>query len=189
MADDLALDRAPARALDRAVDRWVDKLEIRELVERSVRAVDDGDAAALAELFEDDGVLQLAGTVFAGRAALLAMFAGGADRPRWTEPGGLLLQPGSTHLTTNPVIDVDGDLATAETDMITFLRGEDGRAKITLLARYRDRLRRGADGRWRLSSRTGVSIGKPGEVGTDTEWARALASMPDDVLAQFRFDG
>jgi ketosteroid isomerase-like protein len=48
---------------DRNFARWVDKLEIRELVERSVRAIDDGDAAVLADLFEDDGVLQLAGTV------------------------------------------------------------------------------------------------------------------------------
>jgi ketosteroid isomerase-like protein len=174
---------------DRTLERWLDKLEIRELVERSARAVDDGDAVALADLFEEDGVLQLAGTVFAGRSALLAMFGGGADRPRWTEPGGLLLQPGSTHLTTNPVIDVLGDAATAETDMITFVRGDDGRSRITLLARYRDRLRRGADGRWRLSSRTGVSIGRPGEVGTDAEWARALAGMPDDLRAQFRSEG
>ena len=58
-----------AMADDRNFDRWVDKLEIRELIERSCRHIDDGDAAALANLFEDDGVLQLAGTVFAGRAA------------------------------------------------------------------------------------------------------------------------
>jgi hypothetical protein len=131
---------------------------------------------------------KLAGTVFAGRAALLAMF-GGTDRPRWTEPGGALVQPGSMHLTTNPVIDVDSDVASAETDMITFVRGDDGRSRITLLARYRDRLRRGVDGRWRLSSRTGVSLGRPGEVGTDAEWARALAQMPDDLRAQLRADG
>jgi uncharacterized protein (TIGR02246 family) len=173
---------------DRAVERWVDKLEIRELIERSARHVDDRDAAAFAALFEDDGVLQLAGTVFAGHAALRAMFGGAAHRA-WTELGGLLLQPGSMHLTGNPVIEVDGDVATAETDMVTLVRGDDGRAKITLLARYRDRLRRGADGRWRLRSRTGVSLGAPGEVATDSEWARALERLSPELRAQFRPEG
>jgi uncharacterized protein (TIGR02246 family) len=174
---------------DETIARWVDKLEIRELIERSVRAVDDHDAAGLAELFEADGALQLAGTVFAGREALLAMFR---DRPAagtWTEPGRLLVQPGGMHLTGNPVVIVDGDVATAETDMVTLVRGDDGRAKITLLARYRDHLRRGDDGRWRFSSRTGVSIGTPDEIGTDAEWARALARMPDESRARFRLDG
>jgi ketosteroid isomerase-like protein len=172
-----------------ALDRWVDKLEIREMIERSVRHIDDQDGAAFAELFEEDCVLQLAGTVFAGREALQAMFAGGTPAGRWTAPGELLRQPGMIHLTTNPVIDVDGDVATAETDMITFRRDRDGRAKITLLARYRDRLRRTDAGRWLISSRTGVSVAVPGEEGSDAEWARALAKMPDDVRARFRMDG
>jgi hypothetical protein len=174
---------------DEAFGRWVDKLEIREVVERSVRSIDDGDAEGLAALFEEDGVLQLAGTIFAGRAALLTMFGGGRGGPRWTAPDGLLLQPGSMHLTGNPVIDVDGDTATAETDMVTLVRGEDSRAKITLLARYRDHLRRAPDGRWLISSRTGVSLGVPGEVGTDAEWARALERMPGELRARFRPDG
>ena len=168
---------------------WIDKLEIREIVERSVRCIDDQDGAAFAELFEHDGVLQLAGTVFAGRGALRSMFGSGAPAAKWTEPGELLKQPGIMHLTTNPIIDVAGDTATAETDMITFRRDENGRAKITLLARYRDRLRRTDEGRWLISSRTGVSIAVPGEEGTDAEWARALAMMPADVRANFRMNG
>lgn len=174
---------------DRSLAVWVDKLEIRELIERSVRHVDDQNAPAFADCFEDDGVLQLAGTVFSGQTALREMFGGGAPRAAWTEPGRLLVQPGSMHLTTNPVVDIDGDVASAETDMITFVRGDDGRARITLLARYRDRLRRGEDGRWRLASRTGVSLGVPNEIGTDAEWVRALATMPDDVRARFRPEG
>jgi uncharacterized protein (TIGR02246 family) len=174
---------------DETIARWVDKLEIRELIERSVRAIDDQDSGALAEMFEEDGVLQLAGTAFAGREALRAMFQGHASPRAWTEPGRLLVQPGGMHLTGNPVIVVEGDDATAETDMVTLVRGEDGRAKTTLLARYRDRLRRGDDGRWRLRSRTGVSIGTPDEIGTDAEWARALARMPEDLRARFRPDG
>jgi hypothetical protein len=169
--------------------RWVDKLEIREIVERSVRSIDDANAAAFAELFEEDGVMQLAGTVFAGREALRAMFRGGGGGAGWTEPGQLLKQPGVMHLTTNPVIDVNGDDATAETDMITLRRGDDGRARITLLARYRDRLRRADDGRWLISSRTGVSLAVPGEEGTDAEWARALATMPEEVRSRFRMEG
>jgi ketosteroid isomerase-like protein len=172
-----------------ALDRWIDKLEIREIIERSVRHVDDQDGAAFANLFEEDGVLQLAGTVFAGRDALRSMFGGDDPGAKWTEPGELLKQPGVTHLTTNPVIDVAGDAATAETDMITFRRDREGSAKITLLARYRDRLRRTDEGRWLISSRTGVSIAVPGEEGTDAEWARALATMPADVRASFRVDG
>lgn len=171
-----------------ALDRWIDKLEIREIIERSVRHIDDQDGAAFAELFEEDGVLQLAGTVFAGREALRAMLGGATPARKWTAPGELLKQPGMIHLTTNPIVDVDGDVATAETDMITFRRGPGGRAKIALLARYRDRLRRTAEGRWLIASRTGVSVAVPGEEGSDAEWARALAKMPDEVRANFRMD-
>jgi hypothetical protein len=166
---------------------WVDKLEIREVIERSVRCIDDRAGDRLAELFDEDGVLQLAGTVFEGRQALRGMFRG-VSAPRWTEPGELLKQPASTHLTSNPVIDVDGDAATAETDMVTLIRDENGRAKITLVARYRDRLRRAEGDCWLITNRTGVSIACPGEEGTDAEWARALAVMPDDVRARFRTD-
>jgi uncharacterized protein (TIGR02246 family) len=171
------------------IREWLDKLAIREIVERSVRYIDDQDATAFADLFEEGGVMQLSGTVFAGRQALRDMFRGAVGSPRWAEPGQLLKQPRSMHLTTNAVIDVAGDSATAETDMVTLVRDAEGRAKITLLARYRDRLRRADDGRWLISSRTGVSLAKPGEEGTDAEWTRALATMPDDVRAQFRMDG
>jgi hypothetical protein len=73
--------------------------------------------------------------------------------------------------------------------MVTMRRDGDGRAKVTLLARYRDRLRRADDGRWLISSRTGVSLAVPGEEGTDAEWARALERMPGDVRAHFRIEG
>jgi hypothetical protein len=73
--------------------------------------------------------------------------------------------------------------------MLTIIRDENGRAKVTLVARYRDRFRRAEGHRWLITSRTGVSIARPGEAGTDAEWARALAEMPNDLRARFRIDG
>ncbi len=166
---------------------WLDKLEIREVIERSMRYTDDRDGGQLAALFDEDAVLQLAGTVFSGREAIRTMFRR-PDPPHWTEPGQLLKQPAGAHRGSNPIIDIDGDTATAETDLLVLERDEEGRARITLVARYRDQLRRGDDGRWVIRNRTGVSIARPGEAGTDTEWSRALARMPDEMRAKFRTD-
>jgi hypothetical protein len=166
---------------------WLDRLEIRELIERSMRYIDDQAGARLADLFDDDAVLQLAGTVFAGRAAIEAMFPR-PDPPHWSKRGELLKQPRSSHYSSNPVVDIDGDLAMAETDLLVLQRDESGRARISLVARYRDRLRRRQDGRWVITNRTGVSIARPGEEGTDAEWAKALSRMPDDLRARFRGD-
>jgi hypothetical protein len=166
------------------LEQWIDKLEIRELIERSMRYMDDEAGSRAAELFAEDGVLQLAGTVFAGRDAIRNMF-GHADPPRWTEPGELLKQPAASHWSSNPVIEVSGDYAAAETDMLVVKRTETGKATITLVARYRDRLRRTETG-WVLLTRTGVSLARPGEEGTDGEWARALDRMSPEIRAQFR---
>jgi uncharacterized protein (TIGR02246 family) len=166
------------------LQQWVDKLEIRELIERSMRYLDDEAGDRIAELFAEDGVLQVAGSVFAGRDSIRQMF-GHAGPPHWSEPDQLLRQPPAAHWSSNPVINVDGENATAETDMMVVKRDEEGRARISLLARYRDRLRRGDTG-WVIVNRTGVSIARAGEEGTDAEWARAFERMPAQTRAQFR---
>ncbi len=38
-----------------------------------------------------------------------------------------------------------------------------------------DRLRKNDEGQWVFVHRTGVSLARPGEAGTDSEWQRALA--------------
>lgn len=164
----------------------VDKLQIREVIERSMRYIDDHAGGRLSELFTADGVLQLAGTVFAGREAIRTMFRDG-EQPPWWEPGQLLKQPGSVHRSSNPVIDVEADTARAETDILVLERDQEGRAKIALVGRYRDRLRR-IGALWLISSRTGVSIARPGQAGTDAEWARALTRMPQETRAKFRME-
>ena len=61
-----------------------------------------------------------------GKEELRALFSiGEPDPPHWTEPGQLLKQPASVHVQSNPVIDVDGDTATAESDFLVMKRGEE----------------------------------------------------------------
>lgn len=170
------------------IEGWIDKLAVREVIERSMRYVDDRDGESLAELFSEDGVLQAAGTVFSGRDTIRKMFGAPSDRTPWTSPGQLLKQPRSAHRSSNPVVEIDGDTASAETDLLVLERDETGRARIALVARYRDRLRRTGGRRWVITNRTGVSVARPGEEDTDTEWAKALERMPEPTRAAFRFD-
>ncbi len=81
------------------------------------------------------------------------------------------------HLSSNPIIDVDGSTATAESEFVVLRRGADGRAGVSLVGRYRDRLRRTDAGNWVFTHRTGVSLGREGEAGTDTEWQRVIQRM------------
>ncbi len=172
--------------VDERVEAWLDKLEIREVIERYMRFNDDKAAERIVELLHEDVRFQVMGRVFAGREAVRGMFTGqGSDAPRWTAPGEVLKQPGSVHLSSNPVIDVVGDTATAETDFVVVSRGDDGRAKATLVGRYRDEFRR-VDGRWLIYTRTGVSVARPGEAGTDAEWASALEQMSPEDKTQLR---
>ncbi|MGE0796191.1 MAG: nuclear transport factor 2 family protein [Acidimicrobiia bacterium] len=174
-------------ATEERVTAWLDKLEIRDVLERYMRYNDDLAADRIAELFDEDARFQIMGQVHVGREAIRSFFARtGANAPPWHEPGELFRQPGSVHISSNPVIDVDGDTATAESDFCVVRRDGDGRARPVLVGRYRDRLHKLDDGRWVIDTRTGVSAARPGEEGTDSEWQRALAGMSEDDRATMR---
>jgi ketosteroid isomerase-like protein len=169
---------------------WVDKLAIRELLERYMRYNDDRAADRIADLFDEDAVFQVVGKVVEGRTAIRQFFAAPeiADPAPWTDPGELLKQPGSLHLCANPVIDVDGDLATSELDFQVVRRDEEGRAVTALIGRYRDRLRRREDGRWVITNRTAVSVARPGEEGSDAGWQQVFARMSEETRKRFRWE-
>ena len=57
------------------------------------------------------------------------------------------------HVTTNPMIRVDGDQATATSYFVRVDAGATGPAAIVASGRYLDELVRDATGRWRISSR------------------------------------
>lgn len=162
---------------------WVDKLEIREVLERYMRYNDDGALDRITALFEEEAIYQVAGRVLQGhdeiRAFLVEQAPYADGKPRWSEPGELLRQPRSVHVSSNPVIELDGDVAIAESDFVVMDRTDDGRARVMLVGRYRDRLRRSADGHWRFAHRTGVSVARPGEIGTDADWERVVPRMSE----------
>lgn len=130
---------------------WADRLACRELIERSARCVDDGDARAFAALFTEDAVLvRPGGQALRGRDAIFQAYAG---RP----PERI-----TRHLVCNVVIGLDAvDRAWARSDVLFWSgsasaadspsgRPADAQQRVGAFA---DTLVRGADGVWRIHRR------------------------------------
>ena len=142
-----------------------EELLIRRTLERYMRFNDDGDLDRILKLFAPDAVYRVGGEELVGQAAIgkfLSRFGYKTGRARWTDKDRLMVMPRTAHLMSNPVIDVDGDTATAESDFAVVDRNESGHARMILVGRYRDRLKKMADG-WVFVERTGVSMAKRGD--------------------------
>jgi uncharacterized protein (TIGR02246 family) len=119
-----------------------DKDEIRELLARYCFALDADRFEEMAALFTPDGVWQTAFGTGTGRAGIVAQARSIATGPR----------PRRVHLTTNIVIDLDGDTATARSNWALVQNTPDGPA-IGSAGAYSDRLTK-LDGRWLFKHRT-----------------------------------
>jgi uncharacterized protein (TIGR02246 family) len=127
-----------------------DESQIRNLIRAYNRALDDRRSDLLAELFAEDGLIRAMGSTTTGREAIRSMIA---------ETGTSGERPHTAHHTTNTLVTLEGDSATAESDFMVLRRGTAG-TEIMLAGRYRDRLVRGSDG-WRFSERHAVALGRP----------------------------
>lgn len=129
-----------------------DKDEIRELLARYCFALDADRFEEMAALFTPDGVWETAFGTGTGRAGIVAQahsIAAGA-RPR------------RVHLTTNIVVELDGDSATARSNWALIQNSADGPV-IGSGGGYFDRLAK-IDGQWLFSHRTidrYIAEGKP----------------------------
>jgi hypothetical protein len=157
-----------------------DELFIRRMLEQYMRFNDDRALDRLVSLFAPDAIYRVGGGEHIGHDGIREFLgrAGFRDgQPRWTDDDQLMVMPRSMHLMANPIIEVDGDQATAESEFVVMVRDERGHPKISLMGRYRDRLRRDPKAGWLLTERTGVSIAKA----TDPPGHREPApSRPDD---------
>ena len=120
-------------------DAQADKDAIRELLARYCFHLDGGELEEMAALFVEDGVWDTAFGEGRGREGLKARVR--AIRALATGP-----QPRRAHLTTNIVIDLDGDRATARSNWTVIENHADG-PRLSSGGEYRDRLVK-RDGRW-----------------------------------------
>ena len=136
-----------------AIDARLRRLEDERAVLRTLhlygQCIDKGREEEYLDLWTDDAAFDARGRspgdvtrVVRGRAAL-AEFAAGFSRPPlgWHQ-----------HQVLEPVVDVDGDTATA-TSYFAVLREEEDAPLVWVFGRYRDTLARCADGRWRFTLR------------------------------------
>ena len=124
-----------------------DKLEILDLVGRYCQAVDAGDGPGYADTYVPDGTFEMPVGRVEGREALIEMVA--------------VIQaamPGVRHMSSNWIIEGDGDLATMRCYMLIKVHDPDSggqkmpQPKLVATGIYDDRLRR-VEGAWKFVSR------------------------------------
>jgi uncharacterized protein (TIGR02246 family) len=119
-----------------------DKDAIRELLAEYCFALDADRFEDMAALFTPDGVWETAFGTGTGRTGIVAQARSIATGPR----------PRRVHLTTNIVIQLDGDTATARSNW-TLVQNSAGGPTIGSGGAYSDRLVK-VDGRWFFKHRT-----------------------------------
>ena len=119
-----------------------DKDEIRELLARYCFALDADRFEEMAALFTPNGVWETAFGSGKGRDGIVAQARSIATGPR----------PKRAHLTTNIVIDLDGETATARSNWVV-VQNSDAGPVIGSGGAYADRLVK-VDGRWFFQHRT-----------------------------------
>ena len=123
--------------------RLEDFEEIRQLFVDYGFLLDQGDYAAYAQLFAEDGELMLGPMGRAkGRREIEAMMV------RIGSPGA------SLHLITSPMVTLDGDRAAARVMWTVIDRAEEGSPFVRMVGHHEDDLVR-EDGAWRFQRRRG----------------------------------
>jgi ketosteroid isomerase-like protein len=128
------------------LQRLEDLAEIQRLFYDYRRHLDARDLHAYSRLFCEDGEWAGRTGSAVGPDAIQAMLEANLS-PNPPAPGAT-----SWHIVSNPLVDLDGDGATASTTWALIRRGEGDAPAVTLLGHYDDVLAR-ERGRWRFKRR------------------------------------
>ncbi len=134
------------QTLEARVRRLEDREEIWRLITSFRLYVDSGDFAAFASLFGDEGELVTnLGPPATGPAEIEALLEKTLERTDETKR--------MVHYVTNPMIDVDGDRATAECTWCFVSRDAEDKPVVTFAGHYSDVFTR-QRGEWKFLRRT-----------------------------------
>lgn len=142
------------------LDRLEAERDVLNRLHEACVTVDGPSAEAWLDCFTRDGAFSWAPSEGAareldlnGRAELAAWFA----QHRVTNPVGSQM-----HVLLHPVIAIEAEVAAATTSYMTLRMGADG-LFVASAGVYADRLRREADGRWRMSEHRATGARSTGE--------------------------
>jgi hypothetical protein len=116
---------------------------VLQTIARYGQLADDRRIGDVADLFTDDGVIEVRGRAWRGRAAIASRGGDGPDPGQRTK-----------HVTVNPLVDVadDGRSAIARTDFLYFVAPPEGPWRLSSTGRYVDTHVLDSD-RWRIARR------------------------------------
>jgi 3-phenylpropionate/cinnamic acid dioxygenase small subunit len=121
-----------------------DETQITNLLYRYAELMDAGDFVNCAELFRHARI-KLAGDAYVDADAVRQVWENGVKR----YPDGTLR---TKHVTTNAIVEIDGDSATARSYYTVFQQTDDFPLQPIIAGRYHDRFEK-VDGRWRWTER------------------------------------
>lgn len=154
----MTLSAGPASAQSDALLRELrDRAEIEELVARYVTSLDTLDADTYANLFTEDAVFDVAGTVYEGRAAIRKIVTDlQASRERDEAAG--TVSAALYHVMSNTSIEIIDATEARHTSYAQTVRAaEDGQFIVGFMGRYEDVIVK-RDGKWQILSRKLVSF-------------------------------
>ncbi len=141
MADSLSSLQTELQSLRHDVQRLTDRTEILDCIARHARGCDRHDGDLISATYHEDAVDEHG----------FAM-ARGPEYAAWANSSHARTSVTHTHNITTHSVEIDGDVAHAESYVIVVLLGTNGTTAQFISGRYLDRLER-RDGRWRIAVR------------------------------------